>query len=137
MTYNRQNNPQIMLTDYQNVYNRPMHKPINSIFSQINSVNNQLPDLVRLNIIKKYLIRSYQGFCHAMGKPVKSQRTWSNAWNSFKTNKTLRMFIAETNKQLQKNKREEKINYKLTKKKYATKKKKKTDNKEVRVQKWF
>jgi len=42
----------------------------------------------------------------------------------------LRHFIAETKKQLRQNFREEKINYKMTKKKYATKAKK--SNKSVK-----
>ena len=75
---------------------------INIIFSQINSVNNQLSSLKRLNIIKLYLIKSYRGKAHALGKPVRGQNTWSNAWNSFKVNKDIRGFINETQKQLKK-----------------------------------
>jgi len=109
---------------------------LNVLFSQINSVNNSSNELYRLNVIRLYLIRSYRGKCHALGKPVKGQRTWSNAWNSYNVNKTLRVFISSTKHQIRQNLREEKINYKLTKKKYATKAKK---NKKLVVKKhvWF
>merc|ERR1711904_96018 len=67
------------LLDYQNSNRVPLNKPINIIYSQINSVNNQHQDLRRLNIIRLYLIKSYKGRCHALGKPVRGQRTSSNA----------------------------------------------------------
>jgi hypothetical protein len=50
-------------------------KTFNIILSQLNNVNSSLNDLKRLNILKKYLIKSYQGYCHAIGKPVRGQRT--------------------------------------------------------------
>jgi ribosomal protein S13 len=98
--------------------------PLNIIFSQINSVNNQLPELKKLNTLRLYLIKSYRGRCHAIGKPVNGQRTWSNAWNSYNYNRSVRSFIGETKKLLKKDSKSEKINYKLTQKKYATKSKK-------------
>lgn len=116
----------ITLDEYQKHNLKPLFRPLNIIFSQINSVNNKNTDLIRLILIKEYLIKSYRGRCHALGKPVRGQRTWSNAWNSYNLNKTLRFFIGEARAQLNKNKVEEKINYKLVKKKYITKKKKKT-----------
>ena len=79
-------------------------------------------DLKRLNIIRLYLIKSYRGKCHALGKPTKGQRTWSNAWTAFRYNNTLKKFISETKNKLNKDKIVEKINYKMTKKKYGIKK---------------
>lgn len=111
-------------------------EPLNIIFSQVNSVNNSIEDIKKLNILRLYLIKSYKGRCHALGKPVRGQRTWSNAWNSYKVNKTLRSFINETKKKLLKNKKEEKINYRLTAKKYITKSKKKKTAK-VKKLLWF
>lgn len=96
--------------------------PLNIIFSQVNSVNNQVPELKRLSVLKSFLTRSYKGKCHALGKPVKGQRTWSNGWNSYNTNRLVRSFIGETKKILKKDKKTEKINYKLTQKKYAAQK---------------
>lgn len=113
----------VTLEDYQKTQYTPLFRPLNIIFSQINSVNNKSPDLLRLIVIREYLVKSYKGRCHAVGKPVRGQRTWSNAWNSYNLNKSLRFFIGEARAQLNKNKVEEKINYKLVKKKYVTKKK--------------
>lgn len=109
---------------------------LNVLFSQINSVNNLSHELNRLNIIRLYLIKSYKGKCHAIGKPVRGQRTWSNAWNSYNVNRSLRSFISITKRQLKQNQREEKINYKMTKKKYATKSKK-TNKVVVKKNIWF
>ena len=97
---------------------------LNYYFSQVNSVNNIYLDLKRFNIIRLYLIKSYKGKCHALGKPVNGQRTWSNAWSSYNNNYILRKFIGEAKARLDKEKIPEKINYKLTKKKYITKQKK-------------
>ena len=101
------------------LYNASLTAPINIIFSQINSVNNQAPEVKKLNILRLYLAKTYRGRCHVLGKPVRGQRTWSNAWNSFNLNRTARSFISETKKILKKDVKQEKINYKLTQKKYA------------------
>lgn len=124
------------LIEYQLSTRKVMLLPINIMFSQVHSVNHQLNDLYRLNIIRLYLIKSFRGKAHALGKPVNGQRTWSNAWNSYNTNNTLRSFISETRKHLQKNKRVEKINYRMTKKKYATKAKKRKSL-EKKIIPWF
>lgn len=65
--------------DYKPSAGKAMSAPLNIMFSQINSVNNQYYELYRLNIIRLYLIKSYRGRSHALGKPVRGQRTWSNA----------------------------------------------------------
>jgi ribosomal protein S13 len=62
------------IIDYNN-YNNILHSSINTILSQITSVNNQIHDLKKLNIVRLYLIKSYKGKAHAIGKPVKGQRT--------------------------------------------------------------
>ena len=96
----------------------------NNLLSQINSVNNAYLDLKKLNILRFYLIKSSRGWSHALGKPVRGQRTWSNAWTTYNYNRILRKFIYTMRLDLLKNKKEQKINYKLIQKKYATKKKK-------------
>lgn len=63
------------LIDYQSTKSKIIINPLNIILSQINSVNNQVPELKRLNIIRLYLIKSYKGRSHALGKPVRGQRT--------------------------------------------------------------
>ena len=114
------------LVDYQKSNYKPLDRPINILFSQINTVNSRIQDLHRLAIIRLYLIKSYRGRCHALGKPVRGQRTWANAWSSYNNNKVLRGFISETRRLLKQSSRDEKINFKVVKKKYASKKKKKT-----------
>ena len=47
----------------------------NNLLSQINSVNNAYLDLKKLNILRFYLIKSSRGWSHALGKPVRGQRT--------------------------------------------------------------
>ena len=49
--------------------------PLNILFSQINSVNNRVAELKRVNVLRLFLIKSYRGKCHALGKPVRGQRT--------------------------------------------------------------
>ncbi len=117
--------PNLQLIDYELASKRIIKNPLNIILSQINTVNTQIQDIHRLSLIRLYLIRSYRGRCHAIGKPAKGQRTWSNAWSAYKTNKILRTFIHETARKLRQNQKMEKINYKVVKKKYATRVKKK------------
>lgn len=124
------------MPEYEIRKKRIIIKPLNIIFSQINSVNNNYYEIKRLNIIRKFLIKSYQGRCHALGKPVRGQRTWSNSWNSYNTNKILRLYISETSKQLKSKTLVEKINYKLVKKKYTSKLKKRKEKK-IKKSIWF
>jgi len=63
------------LIDYQAKYHRPMERAINIMFSQIHSVNSRSDGLHQLNIVRLYLIKSYRGRSHALGKPVRGQRT--------------------------------------------------------------
>ena len=135
LTFFLKNKSQEVL-EYQDLTSRVILKPLNVIFSQINSVNNQRHDLHRLNVIRLYLIKSYRGRCHALGKPVRGQRTWSNAWNSYNGNKVLRGYIAEMNNQIRSKMKDEKINYKVIKKKYMSKKKKNDTVKERKII-WF
>ena len=53
----------------------PVKRVFNVILSQILSVNNNLSYLIRLRIIYQFLAKTYKGKCHAIGKPVYSQRT--------------------------------------------------------------
>ena len=137
LTYFLQRRKKENLMNYQTHDFRSIDRPINIIYSQINSVNNQSPELYRLAIIRLYLIKSYKGRCHALGKPVRGQRTWSNAWNAYNVNKTLRSFISETRRLLRQSAREEKINFKVVKKKYASKQKKKTKTLKKKKLVWF
>mgnify|MGYP002402902683 FL=1 len=45
-----------------------------------------------LNVFMLDAITSYRGWRHYKGLPVRGQRTWSNAWSSFRSNLTLRNY---------------------------------------------
>lgn len=62
---------------------------INYMHSIIPS-NKKIKDRKLLNIFFLDLIFSYKGWRHSKGLPVRGQRTWTNAWNSYKTNLFLR-----------------------------------------------
>ena len=57
-----------------------------------------LKDLNNLNVIILNFISSYKGYRHLRGLPVNGQRTWSNAWSSYRSNHILRNFKLEVAK---------------------------------------
>jgi ribosomal protein S13 len=124
------------LNNFKHAFKREIIHFFNSLFSQINSVNNIYSELKQLNIVRLYLVRTSRGICHAIGKPVRGQRTWSNGWSAYKYNKLLRQFISEMRLKNTQNTGSDKINYKLIKKKYATTKKHKTRS-SVKKYIWF
>ena len=93
-------------------------KLINILLSQIVSVNNQVNEIQKANLIRLYLTKTYRGRAQALGKPSRGQRTWSNAWTSYYYNKTIRNFITNIQKNLNTTKKDEQINYKIVQKKY-------------------
>ncbi len=129
--------PTKLLPNYENETSKVLIKPLNIFLSQVHTVNNQYTDLLRLVIMRLYLIRSYRGRCHAIGKPVRGQRTWSNAWNSYNYNKVLRYFLVEVKRKANTSQAIEKVNYKVVKKKYPSKKKNSSDTKTYTKSKWF
>ena len=92
-------------------------KIINMYFSQLVSINNSIDDLIKYNLIRLYLIKSFRGKAQALGKPSRGQRTWSNASTSFKTNKILRLFINNIKKNFVPLNKLESKNTKILKKK--------------------
>merc|ERR1711990_498485 len=58
---------------------RDLLRGVNILLSQLSTVNNQVTEIVRLTLIRLYLIRSRRGRFQAVGKPTRGQRTWSNA----------------------------------------------------------
>ena len=50
-------------------------KVINMYFSRLISINNHINELIKYNIIRLYLIKTFKGRCHALGKPARGQRT--------------------------------------------------------------
>lgn len=111
---------------------------LNILFSDITSVNNSIYDLTRYNLLRLYLIKTTRGRSHALGKPSRGQRTWSNAWTAYNCNNTTRSFISTYQKLKKETEREEKINYKLIQKKSIRKQKKETVSKsKLRENHWF
>ena len=111
---------------------------LNIMFSQLTSVNNAVVDLTKYNLLRLYLIKTTRGRSHALGKPSRGQRTWSNAWTAYNTNRVTRAFINEYQMTKKKNTREEKVNYKLKKKKSFLKEKKETVTTiKTRINFWF
>lgn len=67
------------LDTYISLFYKKIIKSINIILSQVNNVNLVLHELKNINILRMYLVKSYRGYCHSIGKPVRGQRTWSNS----------------------------------------------------------
>ena len=111
---------------------------LNLMFSDLTSINDTVFDLTRYNLLRLYLIKTTRGRSHALGKPARGQRTWSNAWTAYNTNHTTRAFIGAYQRVLQENAKEEKINYKMIKKKSLRKQRKETVSKvKIQINNWF
>ncbi len=92
-------------------------KIINMYLSQLTSINNTIFELIKYNLIRLYLIKTFRGRSHALGKPVRGQRTWSNASTALKCNKIIKIFIRQVKKNNVVEKKTESLNTKITKKK--------------------
>jgi ribosomal protein S13 len=57
------------------VLDKESRKSLNRIFSQMASVNYQINEVTRVNIIRLFLIKSFRGKAQAFGKPSRGQRT--------------------------------------------------------------
>ena len=62
--------------------------------------NKDLKKRTVFNIFILDLINSYRGLRHAFGLPVRGQRTWTNAWSTYKSNLMLRQFKIKISKRL-------------------------------------
>jgi hypothetical protein len=109
-------------------YEKPLHllpifqrKAFNVFLSKLISINNSIFELQKFNLIRLFLIRTYRGRCHALGKPSRGQRTWSNASTAFNINKTIKSFIQEVRKLNFVEKKKESLNKKFIKKKIRKK----------------
>ena len=111
---------------------------LNILFSKITSINNTVTELTRFNLLRLYLIKTTRGRSHALGKPSRGQRTWSNAWTAYNHNKVTRAFIGEYQKLQNSNRQTEKVNYKLIKKKSLRRERRETvSSVSVTVNNWF
>lgn len=62
--------------------------------------NKELKRKMVFNVFILDLINSYRGLRHAFGLPVRGQRTWTNAWSTYKSNLVLRQFKIKVSKRL-------------------------------------
>lgn len=97
---------------------------LNIFLSQTLSIYTFIWESFKSRMIRLYLIKSTRGKCHALGKPSRGQRSVSNAWSAYHCNKTTRIFINEVKEVLARNKEKVVIDYKKTKKKERSRKKK-------------
>jgi len=56
-------------------YDKDVRKLINILLSQVTSVNNQISEIQKYNLIRLYLTKTYRGRAQALGKPSRGQRT--------------------------------------------------------------
>ena len=70
-------------------------KTINMYLASILNVNFDIFLLNKYNLIRFYLIKSYRGKSYSLHKPVRGQRTWSNAENPKKLNNKLNRFLID------------------------------------------
>ena len=56
-------------------YNLDILKLINITLSKMTSINYPISELQMLTILRLYLIKTFQGKSHMLGKPVRGQRT--------------------------------------------------------------
>ena len=56
-------------------YDKDTRKLINILLSQITSVNNQISEIQKSNLIRLYLTKTFRGRAQALGKPSRGQRT--------------------------------------------------------------
>jgi hypothetical protein len=83
-------------------------------------------------MIRLYLTKTTRGRSHALGKPSRGQRTWSNAWNAYKLGNPTRDFISSYQKILQKERKEVKRDFKKVAKKSIIKEKQRGVSQEVK-----
>lgn len=109
-------------------YNKQLHtfsvakrKSFNVFLSKLISINHSIFEVQKYNLIRLFLIRSYRGRCHAIGKPSRGQRTWSNGRTAYNVNKVTRHFIQEVKKLNFVEKKKESLNLKFIKKKTRAK----------------
>lgn len=102
-------------------YGKEVLRSFNLILAQVGNINKPVSELTRLNLIRLYLIKTFRGRGHSLGKPIRGQRTWSNAWTAYSSNRVLKTYISETQYLKNKDLKEEKIDYKKLKRKFKKK----------------
>jgi ribosomal protein S13 len=57
------------------IFSLEQRKIINMYLSELSSINNNIFELVKYNMVRLYLIKTFRGRCFALGKPSRGQRT--------------------------------------------------------------
>jgi len=83
---------EIFPTSNFNAFSTPQLISFLNLTSNIVIKKKTIKDRYLLNIFFLDLISSYRGWRHSKGLPVRGQRTWSNAWSTYKSNLTLREY---------------------------------------------
>lgn len=70
-----------------------VHKYIDDLYKNMFIVNDiSFKNIIIYNIYLMELLGLYKGWRHSRGLPVRGQRTWSNAWSSYRSNTVLRSY---------------------------------------------
>jgi len=101
--------------------NSDIKKIYNMFIAQNVNVNNEVFELIRYNLIRLFLIKTFRGRCAALSKPSRGQRTRSNASTSFKRTQIIRYFLQQVRKNNMIEKKPEILNRKLLRKKKKVK----------------
>jgi ribosomal protein S13 len=56
-------------------YGKETLRSFNLILAQVGNINKPVSELTRLNLIRLYLIKTFRGRGHSLGKPIRGQRT--------------------------------------------------------------
>jgi len=73
-------------------FNSSQYYSLVNLFYEIVPNKKLVKDRRLVNIFFLDLINSYRGWRHSRGLPVRGQRTWTNAWTSYKSNLILREY---------------------------------------------
>lgn len=73
-------------------FNSAQYLALLHTFYAIVPQKKSIKDRRLLNIFFLDLINSYRGWRHARGLPVRGQRTWTNAWTTYRANLVLREY---------------------------------------------
>lgn len=66
---------------------------LNTELTLLTPVDHNIQLFKRYLLLRYYFIKSYKGRCYLLGKPANGQRTWSNAWNSYRISKDVRTYV--------------------------------------------
>jgi len=77
-----------------NIKDLPQHQwiALSTLLSSMIPKKSSIKRRMILNIYLLDIVNSYKGWRHYKGLPVRGQRTWTNAWSTFRSNTILRQY---------------------------------------------